>query len=150
MNRQEQIKNHQEEIWRLEKEETEETRKEILPFLKEHCVCSYDSFDRFFVICDEENVKQLITLIEDKQNIGFNHFGCSLSKSCFIHYDDGQITIRFEFSGKTEDIKKKIINECHQLGLKINFEKEKKSIKSQINRFQFELEKILELEKEFQ
>lgn len=150
MNRQEQIKSRQEEILRLQREETEEARKGILPFLKEHCVCSYEAIGRFIVYCDKENVNKLIALIEDKQNGGMYHFGCNISDACSIHYDDGVITIRIQFSGKTSELKRKIINECHQLGLKVNFDNEKDSLKSQINRFQSALQEILELEKEFQ
>lgn len=148
--RQEKIKQLQEEIDKIQAEETIDNRSKILPFLQKHCVCSYELYaTRMKVFCDAVNINELISLIESRQNGGSYHFGCPISDDVEIRFDDGEITIHFKYGGTSNNIIKQTVAECKRIGLKINFDNAIKETNHEINRYNVKLVQILELKKQF-
>jgi len=121
--RTEQIEKLKQQIMDLEAEEQSESRAEILPLLREHAVCHWNEFGPMSITFDDmEMEKKILKLVEGKEG-GFYHFGCKIDPTVSVRFDDGEVTIRFEFCGSCKNIREKSLQKAKELGLKVSFDK---------------------------
>ncbi len=146
----EKIKKLNEQILQLQEEDKSENQAKILPFIRDgKATCNFDgNYNHVFITVDKSNEKELIELIQGKQDAGWNHFGCPISDMSQIRYDDGEIHIYFQFSGKVEELRGKFLNEVKFLGIKIDFSNHKRLIQHNIELNQKKMADILQLENE--
>lgn len=140
------------QIEELKEKERERLRSQILPYIvNRNCALIYRGkcYNSFNIKCPFTLDEILIKLISSTQDVSFNHYGCEIDKDVFIRFDDGELTMFFNFIGKTEEVSKKIIDKCKEIHLKISFSEYKDFLKSKIEKYSEELEDVEKLESEY-
>jgi len=138
--RQQKIEELKKQIISLEQEDIVEIQSSILPLIKEHCIFHWSEFGPIDVSFDSNEMKiRVLRLMEGKFG-GFYHFGYNIDTDVSIRFDDGAVTLRFDYSGRNDDILNKSLNKIKELGLRLSFEKaivkcqsEKKRIEDKID-----------------
>ena len=149
MTKAEQIKDLQAQIDKIKQELSVEIQSQILPYIRAgNATCTFTgNFHDLMIKVAGEKHNQLAKLIEGTDG-GWYHFGCPLSEAATIRYDDGQISIYFQFNGKTSDNKDKFVKEIKNLNIKVDFTDYKERLNREISRKQKELADVIQIETE--
>lgn len=137
------IEELEQQIAELKHQDVVENRAQILPLLVEGCKLIYKNkcFGRMDVVFTNKEIeKKVITLMEGNDT-GRYHFGCYITDKLNIQFSDGDISLAFDFRGeKIPDIA--FIEQCKNLGLKVDFSKKHAQINRDIQRYKDELTEL--------
>lgn len=148
------IKELENEIAKLKQQKISAFNAEVVPFIRSHATCSYETNDSSILTVDFQNTdryNEFVKILSNaSDNTGFHHFGVDVSDYTSIRYDDGRIIIKFQFQFNRNDGKKpidKIIDRMKELKLKIDFSSAKRMAQLEINRATEKLNDLIKIEK---
>ncbi len=139
------VKELEEAAMAIRAEVSAEYLAKYLPILKEHGTIYYN-MGSFTVDIDAEFIQKFL---EEQEETSWYHWGIKIADQVRLSGNDGKLDLYFEVSGTPPAMEEQKIKICKELGLKINFEAERKRLESDLIRTQRKLDKLGELDKRY-
>ena len=146
---QEQIRELENKIEDLKKEDSERGHKDVLPLLQTgEFIFEYNSVGELTIKpknIDAEH--KLLVLMSGRDFIcAGEYFNCSISPVSTVYYNEGGISLDMNLIRKGESIEDAFLNEVKELGITVNFTRHKRGFNFQIDQAKYFLKKVEDLE----